>query len=130
MATQNVEPILTPHAPEIVAALGLTMEDIPRFRDAAVIERDGALVVAVYTRNGSPTRGLKHWREPAPEDKSQCPCAGCRAETTLAGHPLYLDDQDDEHDATYATYHFWMPPNLDVPVSRISPSQAWNQTFQ
>ena len=80
--------------------------NIPRFRDAYIAEKDGELVIAVYTRVGGGNRG--HWDfgyeeySPGPE----CPCPGCQSINVLEKHEAHIGNVDDERDSTYATYFF------------------------
>lgn len=94
----------------ILATLGLTTEDVGRFRDCFVTEGE----IAVYTRNGGGNR--ESYQE---------------VFDTLAQHPCYLRDQDDDFDCTYATIYFKFPDEfadqlkkLDIGVP-FNPSQRW-----
>lgn len=39
----------------------------------------------------------------------ECGCVGCIAQYRLPTHPLYIRDQDDDFDSTYATFYFKVP---------------------
>ena len=41
---------------------------------------------------------------------AECGCTGCIAQYRLPTHPLYIRDQDDDFDCTYATFYFRVPP--------------------
>jgi hypothetical protein len=82
--------------------------DVGRFRDAWVEKGDaGEPVIVIYTRNGGGNR--------------ECYCdesheSGCLQEiiADLQEHPLYLSDEDDEFDFTYATFRFRCPADEQV----------------
>lgn len=119
---------VNPRASAIVEALNLDFDTIPRFRDAHIAERDGQPVVAVYTRMGAGNRG--HWEffNDEGKDDDDCACPGCRA-IELTRHPLYLTDEDDDFDPTYATYYFAVPDGLNAPASKLLPEQLWQAMF-
>jgi len=81
---------------------------VGRFRDAWVEKGDGGEpVIVVYTRNGGGNR--------------ECMCddhpeGGCLLEVIedLQRNPLYLSDEDDEFDCTYASFRFRCPDNAEV----------------
>ena len=98
----------------ILAALGLTVENVPRFRDAYLTELHGEKVIAVYTRMGGGNRGHWEYTDPDSEEGENCECPGCLATSVLAGHPLYISDVDDDFDYTFATYFFKIPEDSDT----------------
>ena len=117
---------VNPQSEEILTALNLSVQQIPRFRDAYLSERNSKQVAAIYTRMGSGNRG--HWSEDNnTEAGPQCGCPGCRAQHGLATHPLYIADQDDDFDSTYATYYFEMPATLSG-ANSPTPTDKW-RTF-
>lgn len=79
-----------------------------RFRDAWVEKGDdGEPVIVIYTRNGGGNR--------------ECYChdhpeVGCLEKVIedLQAHPLYLSDEDDDFDGTYATFRFRCPDDAEV----------------
>ena len=75
----------------ILAALNLTEGVIERFRDVWIEEYNNRIVI--YTRAGGGNR------EDYPNE-------------ILTQHPLYLYDEDDAFDSTYAYYYFAMPEAL------------------
>lgn len=77
-----------PDATTILAALNLTEGMIERFRDVWIQEDTNRIVI--YTRTGGGNREY-YFNE------------------TLTQHPLYLYDEDDDFDSTYAYYYFAMP---------------------
>ncbi len=98
-------------ADAILATLGLTREDVGRFRDCFVTEGE----IAVYTRNGGNNRecccsdGPACGAECRNPDTAQCACTGCVITHRLPSHPLYVRDEDDDFDSTYATIYFRFP---------------------
>ena len=70
-------------------------QDVPRFRDAHLTERDGETVMAVYTRMEA---GNRECVEDGDQTGEERPCNACRAQTVLARHPLYIADEDDDFD--------------------------------
>ena len=118
-----------PEATEYLQALDLRESDIPRYRDVYITEFNGEKAIGVYTRMGGGNRGHDRggWAEmenvvgpPGPD----CPCSGCRAEFGLTVHPLYLGDQDAEHDSTYATYFFRLPEGMDPDQAQLDKTPA------
>lgn len=101
--------------------VGLDRETVGRFRDAYVEKTKedptkskfdssnggGIWVLYVYTRNGGGNRG--HFRDEPEYGGPECDCTGCIAEYRLPSHPLYLGDEDDDFDSTYATFRFQVP---------------------
>lgn len=81
--------------------------DVGRFRDVWLEpDKDGEPVVCVYTRNGGGNRTCEHL-EVTP--KAHCPAC---AMVKVVNHPLYLRDEDDGFDCTYARIWFKPPPWL------------------
>ena len=115
---------VNPYAGAIIQALELDLESIPRFRDAHVTDRDDQTVVAIYTRMGGGNRGHWEFYDNSENEDDACACPGCRA-VELTKHPLYLTDEDDDFDMTYATYYFTMPAGLQTPTSELIPEQMW-----
>lgn len=90
----------------LIALLG--DPDVGRYRDAWVEKspETGDPIIAIYTRNGGGNRecycddyDLTH------------PADGCLAQVNadLTAHPLYIRDEDDSFDCTYATFYFRAP---------------------
>lgn len=105
----------------LLSALGFEkVTDVGRYR-TAWLERDAVSPVgddgivncriAVYTRNGGGNR----------EEYAQ-------VFATLATHPCYLFDIDDEFDATYATIYFSMPEVLVDQLDTLTPE--WRDRLQ
>ena len=112
----------------LLALLDLTRADVGRFRDAYVT--DDGTQIAVYTRNGGGNR--EHWGDE--EAEPDCSCTGCIIECRLPKHPLYVRDEDDEFDSTYATVFFRVP---DAALSLVkdlaekrNPNALWLSTLK
>jgi len=99
-----------PAADVILATLGLTRADVGRFRDAFIADGE----IAVYTRNGGGNRETY-------QDVID----------SLAKHPCYLRDCDDDFDCTYATIFFRLPEEYADDLKKIGtnepfdPSERW-----
>jgi hypothetical protein len=83
----------SPNAAAILHALGLDPKQIDRFRDASFAKDGDQHVLHIFCRTGGGNR----------EDYPN---------TTLTSHPLYLRDEDDEYDCTYAHYYFKIPQSV------------------
>ena len=88
----------SPDSGALLTALGLTMGDVARFRDAHLADGE----IAIYTRLGGGNREC--WCEDGAPHECYQP-----AIQALQSHPLYLRDQDDAFDCTYATFYFRCP---------------------
>ncbi len=84
-----------------------------RLRDAWVERWDGQPVVRVYTRIGGGNRE-----------------AYAEVIGILRGHRLYIKDEDDTLDSTYASFYFRAPSGLidmlsEVAVDPVDMAEAW-----
>ena len=79
---------------------------VARFRDAWVEKGDDGPVIAIYTRQGGGNRECNCEEFGRQHVPGQC-YAACNE--ALAAHPLYLRDDDDDFDRTYATFRFRVP---------------------
>lgn len=99
-----------PASDAILATLGLTRNDVGRFRDCFISDGE----IAVYTRNGG---GNREAYQDALEQLSQ--------------HPCYLRDEDDDFDCTYCTVYFRFPDEFAEDLRRLDtgekfePSKRW-----
>ena len=127
-----------PQAEVILATLGLTKEDMGRFRDCFVAHGE----IAVYTRNGGNNRHCVQdyenggWPDgPAETDCGQTGCYGCIISHRLPQHPCYLRDSDDDFDTTYATVYFRFPEEFAEGLQALDqgqpfdPDARWQQLF-
>lgn len=104
------------HADLLLKILGLNRDDFYRYRDC-FLTKDGK--IAVYTRGGGPNRECYCSEYPlsdrtvSDEDGewhfSDCPFI---LNSKIRSHPLYLYDEDDDFDNTYATFYFRVPDEL------------------
>lgn len=119
-----------PFADVLLGVLDLNKKDVGRFRNIYVNNQEE---ICVYTRNGGGNR--QHWSYDLAKNKEggdDCSCPGCIITHRLPKHPLYLRDEDDNFDNTYATIYFRIPDDLKEVLSRISedqtPEEKW-KTF-
>lgn len=108
----------------LLAALGWTKESVSRFRDVWVT-KEGE--IAVYTRCGGGNRECWEWN--SLERCGECP--GCWITLEVEKHPLYLRDEDDDFDSTYATIYFKAPDSIpdDYPRGE-SGDERWARTLE
>jgi hypothetical protein len=122
---------VNPFAQLWLSMLNLGTEDVGRFRDCYLtgVEKDadtgevnlGDAQICVYTRNGGGNR--EQYQEVI---------------DTLATHPCYVFDEDDDFDCTYCTIYFKIPDKFTAVVcelistdwssiaqASISPSMRW-----
>jgi hypothetical protein len=95
----------------LLVGLGLTATEegktnihplVPRYRDAYPVLREGAWEFHVLTRAGGPNRAeLKE------------------GIAYMQASPLYIDDEDESYDTTYATFRFRPPPDAAEVVARL-----------
>ena len=93
--------------------LGKTSADFGRFRDIYVADE----FIVVYTRNGGGNReDYEHVFE------------------EMSNHHLYVNDEDDDFDCTYASIYFRHPPEYtevlkEMAKGTITPSEKWQLFF-
>ena len=88
---------VNPLANIYLGLLELPLREIPRFRDAYF---DGEHIV-IFTRTGGGNR--EYYDEPN-ENNKEGPW-----NSTLRAHPLFLSEQDDDFDSTFAYFLFKLP---------------------
>lgn len=94
----------------VIALLETNTSNLGRFRDAWVEKVEGGgLRLTVYTRSGGPNR--EH-DEAGGEEGEACRCNGCTVTYALPKHPLYIEDEDDVNDNTYAAFYFRVPEDV------------------
>ena len=112
----------------ILATLGLTKDDVGRFRDCFVSGGE----IAVYTRNGGGNRECWDWMS----DDSACgECVGCTMTQEIPKHPNYLCDVDDDFDSTYATIYYSIPEQFKAELAAMDagtfdPDQRWHDRIE
>jgi len=117
-----------PNSDLLLGTLGMTKEDVGRFRDCFISEGE----IAVYTRNGGGNR--EHYDEET-EKGDSCHCTGCTITYQLPKHPCYLSDKDDNLDYTYATVFFKFPEEFKDELKKLDrgekfdPDERWATAF-
>lgn len=96
-------------ADTLLACLGLTKQDVPRFRDCFV--DNGEIIIHTRTGGGN--------RDDYEEENS-----------ALQANANYLYDEDDDFDCTYANFHFSFPEEYASDLKQIGendvkPSDKW-----
>lgn len=81
------------NAAKLLQALELDPRRIDRFRDASFAKKDEQYVIHIFCRTGGGNR----------EDYPN---------TILVEHPLYISDEYDDFDNTYASYYFKVPESV------------------
>jgi hypothetical protein len=105
-----------PAADKLLAALGTTMGDVPRFRDV-YLDEDG---IVIYTRTGGNNR----------EDYED-------EINALRDLPGFVSDEDDDFDNTYAYFRYAVPDAFMEEVRAglastgvdVPPSAKWDALF-
>lgn len=123
MSMYNLVHGVNPMAGLLLAALGLTPAQIPRFRDCYWTGE----FIALYTRTGGGNR--EHYDEPN-DDNTDGPW-----NSTLRAVPGFSHDEDDDFDCTYATFYF--RPSAEfadalkaVPAADATPEQKWESFLE
>jgi len=112
------------NADALLEALGLSRSDFYRFRDCYVTEDNR---IAVYTRGGGGNRECY-----CSQTEEHDPYCAVPMQEKARKHPLYLADEDDDFDNTYATFYFRLPEKewlKDVP-KEISREELWKLYFK
>lgn len=99
-----------PHADKLLGLLGITREQIPRYRDCYA--RDGKIVV--LTRTGGKNRA--EYRNAA------FTVVDYVYRRTAAWRRI---DADDTFDSTFAHWHFYLPPAQDNAIGKIEKEQGY-----
>ena len=124
-------------APVLLATLGLTANDVPRFRDCYL---DGEQIV-IHTRTGGGNRNYYDSEESCranyPEyfDGKEDPSGPWNS--ALTANACYLYDEDDDYDSTYANFHFKFPDEYANDLKALAaksethtPSEKWQALFK
>lgn len=124
-------------APVLLAVLGISHNDVPRFRDCYLT--DGK--IAIHTRTGG---GNRYAYESEQECRQNYPeyFEGDEPKTGPYNEDLrkiqcFMYDEDDDFDSTYATFYYSFPEKykadleaLEKRVGDYSPSEAWQELFK
>jgi hypothetical protein len=92
----------------LLAALGVTEADVPRFRDCYLSE-EGDIVI--HTRTGG---GNRDWYDGPNDDNPGGPW-----NSTLRALPGFKYDADDTFDRTYANFHFAVPEPVRLQIELL-----------
>jgi hypothetical protein len=97
----------------LLAMLGMTKADVPRYRDCYWNGQE----ICIYTRTGGGNREAYE-----------------KENAVLCGKAGYLRDEDDDFDCTYATFFFCVPERFAEIVAihmdvDITPEQRWETTL-
>lgn len=124
-------------APALLATLGLTVDDVPRFRDCFI---QGESIV-VHTRTGGGNREFYDSEEscranyPDYFDGENDPSGPWN--DTLVSNEFYLRDEDDDFDCTYANFYFRFPGEYASDLKALAahsethtPSEKWQALFE
>lgn len=110
--------------PLLLAAIGVKLDEIPRFRNC-YFEGDN---IAIYTRTGG---GNREYYDEENEDNPEGPW-----NSNLTANPHYVRDEDDDFDSTYATFYFKFPDELAEDLKALAaaseshkPSDQWKALF-
>lgn len=77
-----------------------------------------------------PNDVVETWHRCLAPDSEECGCYGCVITYRLPKHPLYLSDEDDDYDCTYATIYFRIPETADrEALSKTEPEIARNDLW-
>lgn len=133
-----------PLAPLYLAMLGLGVGSVPRFRDVYLWkQRDGNHGIAVHTRTGGGNRDFYEHEERCRDNYPEY-FDGSDTEPTgpwnadLRRSPLFVYDEDDDFDSTYATFYYRVPAGLQEQVNELAdlggqtdvPAEAWQRLFR
>ena len=122
-------------APLLLAMLGASHTDVPRFRDCFLL--DGKIVI--YTRTGGGNRDAyeneERCRDNYPEyftgDKSEWQQGPWNED--LRKLPGYIHDEDDGFDSTYANFYYEVPNKFKHLLDKIpegdDPARRWQDTI-
>jgi hypothetical protein len=116
---------VNPASEVIMASIGVSMNDVPRFRD--VYLHQGHIVI--HTRTGGGNR--EYYDEPN-VDNPDGPW-----NSTLRDNKYYIRDEDDDFDSTYADFYFRYPEGLEDDYKALAdgnkahtPSEKWKLLFE
>lgn len=130
---------VNPMAGILMQAIDLERGQVPRFRDCYLDETDSESRIAVHTRTGGGNRpfyeNLEECRSNYPEYFGGDDDPSGPWNDDLRASPYYLTDEDDDFDATYATFYFRVPDafkSLIATMREISggtdaPGERWQK---
>ena len=128
-------------ADKLLAILGYTRNDIPRYRDCFLYqdEDSGKRFIVIHTRTGGGNRDYYDSEESCrncyPEyfaDDTEKPTGPWNDDLRDNEHFSY--DQDDNFDCTYANFYFNIPASIAGELEDIKddviPADKWKQLFK
>lgn len=126
---------VNPLAETLLSIIDMTPEKAGRLRDVFLVMGESGPEVHVYTRNGGGNR--EHWADTEHGGGGEhCHCTGCTITHHLPKHPLYLGDEDDGFDCTYATVRFRVPETMREWLAALAasedqrtPVERWREFF-
>jgi hypothetical protein len=107
-----------PVSGHLLAALGLTRDNVFRYRDCYLDEQGR---IAVYTRGGGGNR--RCWEMDGCKDGLHDAACVIPMQDALRKHPAYLEDQNDDFDSTYCTFYFTAPAWM-VAIQQLAKTKA------
>lgn len=126
---------VNPHAPMLLSFLGVTADDVPRFRDCYA--RDGKIVI--HTRTGGGNRDFyehpDRCRENYPEYFGGEGEPSGPWNSDLRKLPGFAYDEDDDFDCTYASFYYQPSGEVAKLVQQLSeiggdaPAERWEKLF-
>lgn len=130
MSLYNLLHGVNPMTPLLLGFLGITTDDVPRFRDCWLDEGK----IAIHTRTGG---GNRDWYDSAEHYKAESGEDGTGPwNDDLRALPGFLYDEDDDFDCTYATFYFQPTDEIAPLVEQLSaisssekPSEKWQKLF-
>lgn len=121
----------------ILATLGLSSADVPRFRDCYVSKIGNEYRIVIHTRTGGGNRDYYENRGTCEESYPEYFGEGKEEPSgpwndDLRASPHYDRDMDDDFDSTYADFYFRLPAEYEAELKAladrqefIAPSEKW-----
>lgn len=135
MSLYNLLHGVNPMTPMLLGFLGVTYDDVPRFRDTWLeTGRPEGTLIAVHTRTGG---GNRDYYDNAESYKSETGEEGAGPwNDDLRALPGFLYDEDDDFDCTYATFYFRPVSEVEKLVEQLGaisnderPAEKWQKLF-
>lgn len=138
MSLYNALHGVNPIADILLSLVGVSPNDVPRFRDCYIDENKN---IAIHTRTGG---GNRDFYENAARCKANYPEYFEEGKEPFSGPwnddlralPGYLYDQDDDFDCTYATFYFKPDNEMAVLINQLheifateTPGEKWQKLF-
>lgn len=126
-----------PAAAILLAAIGLTREKVPRYRDVYLVREDDEMRIVVHTRTGGGNREYYDSQKTFKENNSEDDYAG-PFNDDLRQLPTFVKDEDMAFDPTYANFTFTIPPAFQSIIDTLiemgkgeigDPETRWKNLF-